>query len=194
MDKGTVALITGVLTFVVAGVGTYVTTYVKWRKDLLVEYDKDLRARRIDAYRELWRQLQPLAEYARPVHVTPAQLVEISINLRRWYFEIGGLFLSESSRDAYFALQKGIRETFKNYTKRELAVVQEWLEQSPNNLFFNPPEQVVSSPPAPIANWHQELADTDHETLRKLGSALRTQMANDVKTRRPSQVRDNDGD
>jgi hypothetical protein len=190
MDTGAAALITGVLTFVVTGVGTYVTTYVKWRKDLLVEYDKDLRARRIDAYRELWRQLQPLAEYARPVHVTPAQLVEISINLRRWYFEVGGLFLSESSRDAYFALQTGIRETFKNYTERELAVVQEWLEEAPNNLFFNPPEQIVSSPPAPIANWHRELAETDHETLRRLGSALRTQMANDVKTRRPSQVND----
>ncbi|MFL6210640.1 MAG: hypothetical protein ACJ74W_17440 [Pyrinomonadaceae bacterium] len=189
IDAGQVLV--GLVTAAVTFVGTYLTTYVVWRKNLLVEYDKDLRAKRIEVYRELWKQLQPLAKYARPVRVTPAVLVALSVGLRRWYFVNGGLFLSGSSRDAYFALQDGLREKFKKYTNKELVVVEDWVEEyelSP--LSSQPAVVVVASPPELIERWQQELKEEDHIALRHLGSDLRTQMANDVKTRKPSQVRD----
>jgi hypothetical protein len=34
----------------------------------------------------------------------------MAVALRKWYFEEGGLFFSEPARDAYFALQDGLKE------------------------------------------------------------------------------------
>jgi len=62
LGETTVTLIIGIITAVVSIVGTYATTVVHVRKQLAVEYDKDLRGRRIDVYKELWSQTQPLAK------------------------------------------------------------------------------------------------------------------------------------
>jgi hypothetical protein len=78
------------------------------RQRLEVEYDIQLRNHRIDAYQALWKILEPLAYYAPPSAVTYAVATDLSQALRTWYFEVGGLFLSEASRDAYFDLQKGL--------------------------------------------------------------------------------------
>ena len=37
-------------------------------------------------------------------------LQKLTASLRQWYFEKGGLFLSEKSRDSYFALQDAIKK------------------------------------------------------------------------------------
>ena len=133
---------------------TYIAAILKFQKDLAAEYDKDLRANRIKAYIKLWALLQPLAKYARPGRVTHVSLGELSIELRRWYFEDGGLFLSEKSRDAYFALQTGITTA---------------MEQTQ-------------------AARDKELDDPIFEKIRKLVSNVRTSMANDVGTRKPSEL------
>jgi hypothetical protein len=78
------------------------------RQRLEVEYDIELRKHRIEAYQALWKILQPLAYYSPPSAVTYAMARELSQGLRSWYFEVGGLFLSEQSREAYFDLQKGL--------------------------------------------------------------------------------------
>jgi hypothetical protein len=78
------------------------------RQRLEVEYDIQLRNHRIEAYQALWKILEPLAYYAPPSAVTYAVATDLSHALRTWYFEVGGLFLSEASRDAYFDLQKGL--------------------------------------------------------------------------------------
>ena len=80
----------------------------KSRKDLEAEYDIDLRKRRIDAYRALWKELQVLAEYSPPGEITHAGMRRLSVALRRWYFERGGLFLSVGTRDRYFDLQNAL--------------------------------------------------------------------------------------
>ena len=51
-----------------------------------------------------------MAKYARPRQLTFDDLHQLTVSLRQWYFEKGGLFLSDNSRDAYFALQDEIRE------------------------------------------------------------------------------------
>lgn len=88
------------------GLGTYVTTVLKIRQELGAQYDSDLRRDRIIAYKELWKCLEPLARYAPPGHFTYAGAQKLAAALRSWYFENGGLFLSEQARDACFDLQK----------------------------------------------------------------------------------------
>jgi len=78
------------------------------RQRLEVEYDIALRTQRIEAYQALWKILEPLAYYAPSSAVTHALARELAEALRSWYFEVGGLFLSEASREAYFDLQKGL--------------------------------------------------------------------------------------
>jgi hypothetical protein len=83
------------------------------RQRLEVEYDIELRKHRIEAYQALWKILEPMAYYSPPSAVTYAVASDLSQALRSWYFEVGGLFLSEGSREAYFDLQKGLGGVIK---------------------------------------------------------------------------------
>jgi len=94
-----------VVGFALGLVSAYVGLYWKVRKELEAEYDKDLRTDRLHAYAALWKLLQPLAKYSPPGPLTPEALKQLSVALRQWYFEVGGLYMSTGTRDAYFALQ-----------------------------------------------------------------------------------------
>lgn len=107
MDAKVLAAIVGAI----AGIaGTYLGAILKFRKDLALKYDIDLRKKRIREYRELWKLLQPLAKYARPGPLTCQAAQQLSYDLRQWYYERGGMFLSDRSRDAYFALQDSLKK------------------------------------------------------------------------------------
>lgn len=99
---------------VVAAALTGFVTYrlAQWnmRKDLEVE----LRRQRLDAFRKLWALSQPLAKYGRSEPVTPAVIVRLSQDLRRWYFEEGGMFLSDASRDSYFEFQESLKKVIES--------------------------------------------------------------------------------
>src|SRR5512132_962002 len=73
--------------------GAFATAY-KSRKELESLYDIELRRRRIDAYAELWKLLEPLAYWSPPGPVTFAGVTKLSRALRGWYFRTGGLVLS----------------------------------------------------------------------------------------------------
>jgi hypothetical protein len=94
-----------VVGFALGLASAYIGLHWKIRKELEGEYDKDLRGKRRDAYAALWKILQPLAKYSPPAPVTPELLKQLSADLRQWYFEVGGLYMSANARDAYFALQ-----------------------------------------------------------------------------------------
>jgi hypothetical protein len=94
-----------VVGFLLGLASAYIGLYWKVRKDLEAEYDKDLRAKRRDAYAALWKLLQPLAKYSPPAPLTPESLKQLSAALRQWYFEVGGLYMTATTRDAYFKLQ-----------------------------------------------------------------------------------------
>src|SRR5215218_2930030 len=94
-----------------AGVGALtgvVTTAWKSRKDLEAQYDIDLRKQRVEAYKELWKTLEPLAEYFPAGDFTPAVAKQLGQALRRWYFASGGLVLSGDTRAPYFNLQQAL--------------------------------------------------------------------------------------
>ena len=96
------------LTFVLGVIGTYLGVSWKVKRDLEAEYDSDLRKARLAVYQVLWKELEPLAKFSRPAPVTYATLKDLSRSLRSWYFEHGGIYLSESTRDCYFGVQEEI--------------------------------------------------------------------------------------
>jgi hypothetical protein len=98
------SLVTGIVTAVLAALGTYVTT----RRNLQIQFDASLRELRIAAYKALWKELEDLAKYGRAEPLSRSQAQQLSISLRTWYFETGGLFLSQETRRDYFALLDGL--------------------------------------------------------------------------------------
>lgn len=93
------------LTLVVGALVSGVVTYLGTRSKLVLDYDADLRKRRIEAYADLWSRLEPLAKYAQKASFSEEEVRLLAESLRTWYFEKGGLFLSTTARGDYFALQ-----------------------------------------------------------------------------------------
>jgi hypothetical protein len=116
----TANLLNALLGFLLGAAGSYLGLYWKVKKELEAQYDKELRAERLKAYAALWKLLQPIAKYSRPGPVTASSLQKLSADLQQWYFEIGGLFMSERTRDAYFALQDELT-TPAEHLDRELS-------------------------------------------------------------------------
>jgi len=108
-EKVAAAVITGIASAIITAVVTYLVAVVKIRRELEATYDRDLRDRRLVVYKELWSHLEPLAKYASPHPFSRAAAKDLTQALRSWYFETGGLFLSERSRDAYFAVQDALK-------------------------------------------------------------------------------------
>jgi hypothetical protein len=97
------------LTLVGGAVVSGVLTYVGTRRKLVLDYDADLRQRRISVYTDLWSRLEPLAKYAADASFSEAEAKKLAESLRAWYFDKGGLFLSTAARGDCFALQDVLR-------------------------------------------------------------------------------------
>jgi hypothetical protein len=98
---------------IISVLATYTFARQKFRDDLQAKYDESLRNERIKVYLVLWKSLQPLAKYSRPGPFNCDTIKNLSVDLRKWYFETGGLFLTDNSRDAYFALQDELQKAIK---------------------------------------------------------------------------------
>lgn len=61
-------------------------------------------------YRELWQTLEPLAKYGVGSRFTRDEATTFAVELRKWYFHTGGLFLSTAGRADFFALQDALRQ------------------------------------------------------------------------------------
>lgn len=73
------------------------------------EVDLDLRKRRIDAYTKIWKETAILPAWPRDPKVTYAHLDKFSAELKQWYFETGGIFLSYNTHHkGYIPLQEAI--------------------------------------------------------------------------------------
>ncbi|HET7283935.1 MAG TPA: hypothetical protein VFI70_04550 [Nitrososphaeraceae archaeon] len=65
------------------------------------EYDLDLRTRRIEAYKALWSEHYLLRYFSRPTRITYGDLEALQARLSSWYYDTGGLFLTETSQKIY---------------------------------------------------------------------------------------------
>jgi len=109
MPRALLSLPTGLTSGALTAVVTYYSTYAKARLDLTVEYDKELRKSRLEAYQKLWPLLKPLARYSaeRPLSREIAQ--QTSERMRDWYFDGPGMYLSRQSRGPYFELKEALQ-------------------------------------------------------------------------------------
>src|SRR5882672_404732 len=107
-DAITTAVISALAGVIGLGV-SYVGFQQRIRKDLEAKYDASLRGLRLDVYKRLWSLLKTLALFGRAGYPNQAQLEAFAESLRDWYFEEGGLYMSENTRDAYFRLQRALR-------------------------------------------------------------------------------------
>jgi len=114
------------------------------------EIDLDLRKRRVEVYGELWKYTALLPKWPRAEDVTYEQLRALSQNLRKWYYEIGGMYLSRTAHDeAYGPLQGAIAKVLGE-------------------------------------GRSGALSPADYEAVRQKCSALRSQLAADIESRRDS--------
>lgn len=98
-------------------ISTYLAAILKFRQDLRAQYDKDLRDKRIEEYRELWELTGAFPKYAVPKSVTYGDANKLAENLRIWYFGKGGMFLSDDSRNAYFKYQEAFKKILADETE-----------------------------------------------------------------------------
>jgi hypothetical protein len=98
------AVVTAVVSAVLGGMVAYFTS----RRDLQLKFDASLRDLRIEAYKELWKELAPLAKYGRAEPLAKSDAQHLRNKLRDWYFDTGGIFLSTQTRRDYFTLLDGL--------------------------------------------------------------------------------------
>lgn len=72
--------------------------------------DENLREKRIETYKILWKKTSLLPKYPRASDVTYGKLNGLSEGLRDWYFDDGGIYLTKESREAYGEVQKNLCE------------------------------------------------------------------------------------
>jgi hypothetical protein len=93
----------GVVAAVGAALGA-VTAYVQQALSARAKAGEELRERRLAAYPVIWRESAPISLYPSAV-LTWADLTEVHLAFRRWYYTTGGILLSERSRDRYGDVQ-----------------------------------------------------------------------------------------
>ncbi len=82
-------------------IGGFVTTYFDYRKQIIHEVWQ----KRFDQYKKLWAISGNLPNWPRDTSVTYNKLFNISVGLKNWYFNDGGILLSSKSRELYGKLQ-----------------------------------------------------------------------------------------
>jgi hypothetical protein len=108
------SLLIGGAAGLVSAVITYFSTRFKTRLELAVEYDKELQKSRLDAYIKLWARLEGLARFGREKPITYEDLRKVSNETRVWYFQEGGIYLTEVSRQPYFHMKELMQPVLDN--------------------------------------------------------------------------------
>ncbi len=81
---------------------------------LLGDIDVDLRIRRLEVYPELWNATSILPKWPKASGVTYEDLLAFSQLLRDWYFEKGGMYLSQTTHNqGYSPLQDALADVLK---------------------------------------------------------------------------------
>jgi hypothetical protein len=110
MNDTVLSLLTGLISGAITAVVTYFATFARARLDLTIEYDKELRQKRLEAYRDLWKRLKAMARYSPERPLTHQIVKDTSESMRDWYFDLGGIYLSRDSRGPYFALKQAMQD------------------------------------------------------------------------------------
>jgi hypothetical protein len=133
---------------------------IEQRYRLESEYDLDLRIKRIEAYKQLWSEQYLLRKHSKPDKIMHMELEDLKRRLTVWYYEVGGIFLTETSQKIYETFIIELEKiTCKALSCKEMyAYKHEWETIDPK----------------------------DGDFLRDLASAFRTNLCKDIGTREES--------
>ena len=100
-----------VLSAIVAGavsllISTVVAAWAQRRK-LESDYDVALRTERLAEYRRLWQLMESIGWYGKH-EITPETAEKLLADIDHWYFEGGGLLLSDVSYQSFEELQRAL--------------------------------------------------------------------------------------
>ena len=135
-----------VVSSVVGGVVAFVGALAKNALDIRSKVDEQLRDLRRPAYENLWRETALLPKWPR-AQLTHGQLAKFSEDLRSWYFETGGMWMSRQTQQRYASLQTVLQTV------------------------------TTDKPSEPVK-------DADYDSVREACSRLRTDMTDDLVSRR----------
>jgi hypothetical protein len=200
------------LTLIGGALVSGVLTYLGSRSKLAMDYDADLRKRRIETYSDLWSKLEPLAKYAPKETFSEADAVSLAKSLRDWYFEKGGLFLSTAAREDCFALQDLLKHISEGWgwerpnavaESRDARFVQVFRAENLSSdlrlllggwihrllVVGHIPDRARFCPGGAERSVRGNLTPAAREQLRTYGSRLRTSLIADVGTRSRPKIR-----
>ena len=120
MDATLLSLFAGLISGTITAVITYLATVSKVRLDLTVEYDKELHNERLRVYKLLWPKLKPIARYSRENPITYQVIKDTSEQMRDWYYDTGGIYLSAKSRGPYFSLKEMMQKMIDEIEDKNL--------------------------------------------------------------------------
>jgi hypothetical protein len=124
------------------------------KQKLEQEYDITLRTKRIEAYKALWSCLYLLRFFSRPKMIDRTGIEYLTTRLTYWYYNEGGIFLTEASQKAYTSLM----EMLKEYCEKH-------------------------SDDKSIADDYMKQEKSEYHKIRKAASVFRTILCKDVGTR-----------
>ena len=112
---------TVIISALVGAVVSYIGAVLKNFIDVRVKVDESLRETRIPVYKELWIKTGLLPKWLRSGDVSYENLAQFSADMRDWYFNQGGMFLSRKARAAYGDLQDTIHSVLSKGEKGRLS-------------------------------------------------------------------------
>ena len=95
-----------IITSIGAFIGALISHLLTQRRSL----DLAMYKHRGEAYKGLWEKTFLLPRWPQRAGVTYAQLRTLSEELRHWYYFVGGVYLSDSARNAYSDLQEALND------------------------------------------------------------------------------------
>ena len=106
-----------VISALVGAVVSYTLAIIQNILDARAKIDEGLRNERFAVYKILWKKTELLPKWPRSATVTYEQLTHLSEQMRDWYFNEGGIYLSAKSRKTYGDAQEAIQAVLEQHNK-----------------------------------------------------------------------------
>jgi len=189
-ENGLLGWITAVGTIVIGGV-TIWASFALGRANALVELDQASHVERVKLYPSFVKHTEPFALYfSQTRNITDTACKAIGEELSKWYFELGGLYLSEDSKDAYFILAEAL--TFASNAGKDLVapifpddapkINEKTIEKRRKDYGLH-----TNDLRSLVCNWKFGELDgrefKDFILLQYLSSRLRTELTQDLRSR-----------
>jgi hypothetical protein len=149
--------------------------------------DRTVLEKRMHHYERLLAVLQKFPKYPEPRSLRVAELKLIAIMLQDLYFGGAGIYMSEEVRDGYFDLQDGIRIVLGKANQIKLSLSDPEGEVNLREVLDRGKEWTIPAEITALCDLtsiEESLQLEVLESIRKLGSRLRTRMAADLDSRR----------